>query len=83
MPPTPPLRAVADPAVPKNPPPAKPLRAWHYVLLSLPFLGLLIPRLYAQAKPEIFGIPFFYTYQFLWIPLSSALTATVYWSIRR
>ncbi len=52
-------------------------RGW-YVLLLLPFLGLLAPVLYAKAAPELFGIPFFYWYQVLWLFASSALTALVY-----
>jgi hypothetical protein len=46
--------------------------------LLLPFLGLLAPVLYAKAAPELFGIPFFYWYQVLWLFASSALTALVY-----
>ena len=63
--------------------PAKQLRPWHYCLLAVPFVGLLWPPIYAKWTPEIFGIPFFYAYQFLWIFLSSGLTALVYRSITK
>jgi hypothetical protein len=39
------------------------MRRW-YLLLILPFLGLLYPPLYATEDPELFGFPFFYWYQF-------------------
>lgn len=48
------------------------------LLLALPFLGLLAPVAYARATPYLFGWPFFYWYQFVWIPLSAACTGTVY-----
>jgi len=62
-------------------PPARPLRPGHYCILALPFLGLLWPPFYSRWTPEVFGIPFFYVYQFAWIPVSAALTAVVYRNI--
>lgn len=52
-------------------------RTW-YVLLALPFLGLLFPGLYARAEPSLGGLPFFYWYQFAWLIFSSLCTALVY-----
>ena len=52
-------------------------RRW-YILLALPFLGLLIPPIYARKTPELFGFPFFYWYQFAWVILAAALTVLVY-----
>jgi hypothetical protein len=49
-----------------------------YLLLLLPYLGLCFPGLYAHATPVLFGFPFFYWYQFLWIGLASLLIAIVY-----
>lgn len=63
--------------------PASALCAWHYCALALPFVGLLYPPLYARLTPVIFGLPFFYAYQFIWIGVSVGLTALVYWSIRK
>jgi hypothetical protein len=48
------------------------MRRW-YLLLALPFLGLLYPPLYATEDPELFGFPFFYWYQFAWVPLTAGL----------
>jgi Protein of unknown function (DUF3311) len=56
---------------------------WWYGLLVLPFLGLLYPPLYATRDPEIAGIPFFYWYQFAWVPLTALLTFLVYRRTRR
>jgi hypothetical protein len=53
------------------------MRRW-YLLLALPFLGLLYPPLYAAEDPELFGFPFFYWYQFAWVPLTAGLTYFVY-----
>jgi hypothetical protein len=57
------------------------MRAW-YLLLLLPFLGLLYPPLYATDSPELFGFPFFYWYQFAWVPVASLLTLVVYLKTR-
>jgi uncharacterized protein DUF3311 len=51
---------------------------WWYALLLLPFIGLLTTPIYARADPELFGFPFFYWYQFAWVPLSVAITYLVY-----
>jgi hypothetical protein len=53
------------------------MRRW-YLLLVLPFAGLLYPPLYASEDPELFGFPFFYWYQLAWVPLTAALTYLVY-----
>jgi hypothetical protein len=50
---------------------------WN-LLLVLPALALLFPGVYARATPELFGIPFFYWYQFGWIILTGLITAFVY-----
>jgi Protein of unknown function (DUF3311) len=54
-----------------------------YVLLLIPFLALLWPGVYAREHPELWGVPFFYWYQFLWVILSAILTETVYAATRR
>jgi Protein of unknown function (DUF3311) len=56
---------------------------WWYALLVLPFVGLLYPPLYARHDPELFGFPFFYWYQFLWVPVAALLTWAVYRALRR
>ena len=43
-------------------------------LLVVPLLGTLFPFIYNTSDPELIGIPFFYWYQMLWIPLSVICT---------
>lgn len=57
------------------------LNPW-YLLLLVPFIAILWVPFYASSTPSLAGIPFFYWYQFLWIPLSAVLTATVYFVTR-
>ena len=52
-------------------------RKW-YLLLVLPYLGLCFPALYARSTPALWGFPFFYWYQFLWVPLTSLVIYLVY-----
>ena len=56
-------------------------RGW-LLLLLLPFAGLLYPPLYNRVDPQIFGFPFFYWYQLLWVFLTTALLGLVYWRRR-
>ena len=56
---------------------------WWYILLALPFVGLLYPSLYATDSPELFGFPFFYWYQFAWVLAAAVLTGLVYRMTRR
>jgi hypothetical protein len=56
-------------------------RLW-YLLLVVPFVGLLWVPFYADPKPELFGFPFFYWYQFAWVPLTALLTWIVYRKVR-
>ena len=51
---------------------------WWYALLALPLLGLLYPPLYARHDPELAGIPFFYWYQLMWVPIVAILSAAAY-----
>ncbi len=48
------------------------------VLLMIPIVALLWVPSYAKADPELFGFPFFFWYQFLWVFLCSGLTYTAY-----
>lgn len=42
-------------------------RGWIYLLLLLPFIGLLYPPWYNRIDPKFDGIPFFIWYQFAWL----------------
>jgi hypothetical protein len=57
-------------------------RAW-YALLLLPFAGTLIPQIYNRSEPALFGIPFFYWYQLLWVVVTAALLGIVVVATRR
>lgn len=53
---------------------AQPRRLPPKLLLLLPpYIALCFPQIYDRATPEIFGFPFFYWYQFLWVILTSTL----------
>ncbi len=49
-----------------------------YLLLALPFAGVLWVPFYNHIGPELWGIPFFYWYQLFWIPLGAVLLYPVY-----
>jgi hypothetical protein len=52
-------------------------RGWLWLLL-VPFVTLGWPPFYNTIEPDLFGIPFFYWYQFLWVFLTPVLTWLVY-----
>jgi hypothetical protein len=53
------------------------------VLLAIPVLALLVVSIYAQDGPRLWGFPFFYWYQFLWVFLASGFTYAAYALIAR
>jgi uncharacterized protein DUF3311 len=52
------------------------------LLLLIPLIGTLPPMFYNKVAPSIGGMPFFYWYQLLWIPISVTLTYIVYRATR-
>ncbi len=52
-----------------------------WLLLLLPYVGLLWVPFYNFQKPDLFGFPFFYWYQLAWVPVTSILIWIVYRSI--
>ncbi len=54
-------------------------RLWNLLLL-LPFVALLWVPFYNSIEPVLWGIPFFYWYQFLWVFLTSAI---IIWVLHR
>jgi hypothetical protein len=52
-------------------------KGWYW-LFVLPFFGVFLPWIYNPNDPEFIGIPFFYWYQMLWVPLTVILTIVVY-----
>ncbi|MGF7180024.1 DUF3311 domain-containing protein [Tunturiibacter psychrotolerans] len=57
---------------------SRPRRSRWVLLLLLPYLGLCFPIVYARSTPALWGFPFFYWYQLVWVVLASALLAIVY-----
>ncbi len=57
-------------------------RRWLWALLFAPYIGLLWLPFYNSAQPEWFGFPFFYWYQFLWVPVTSLLLYIAYRSMK-
>ncbi len=51
---------------------------WARVLLVLPFVAMLWVSSYNRLDPVLFGVPFFYWYQLLWVLLSAAVVGIVY-----
>jgi hypothetical protein len=58
----------------------RPRRAFHpvYLLLLLPLAAYSFVSLYNRIDPTLLGIPFFYWWQTLWIPLSALCIFAVY-----
>ena len=52
-------------------------RGWLW-LLAIPMLVLYVP-FYDTRDPEVFGFPFFYWFQLIWIFVSMGVTALVYY----
>ena len=53
-----------------------------WILLLVPFIGLLWVPFYNFAEPSLFGFPFFYWYQFAWVILTSFLLYLVYRALK-
>ena len=58
--------------------PANKLGALAVILLAIPCIAVLVVPLYTTVQPELFGMPFFYWWQLLWVPLSSVFIGIVY-----
>lgn len=53
-----------------------------YLLLLIPFIATLWVPFYNKMDPQLGGFPFFYWYLLLWVPISAAITAVVYYVTR-
>jgi hypothetical protein len=49
-----------------------------WLLLLAPYAGLAWVPFYNSWAPELFGFPFFYWYQLLWVPVTTLLIYLVY-----
>jgi Protein of unknown function (DUF3311) len=50
--------------------------------VAAPFIALLWVSRYASLGPRLWGIPFFYWYQMMWVPLAGVLTIIAYVLLR-
>jgi hypothetical protein len=48
------------------------------VLLAVPTIGPLLVPVYARLEPELWGIPFFFWFQFAIIPVAALFTTLAY-----
>ena len=60
----------------------EPRRHWLRILFVLPFIAMLWVPSYNRLAPELFGFPFFYWYQLLWVFIASGCTWLAYVLIR-
>jgi hypothetical protein len=56
----------------------QPKRHWLRVLFVLPFVAMLWVPSYNSAEPALFGFPFFYWYQLLWVVIAAGLAGIIY-----
>ena len=56
------------------------MHRWHWsrILLLIPFIAVLWVPFYDRAGPSLWGFPFFYWYQLLWVILSVGVIGIVY-----
>jgi hypothetical protein len=48
------------------------------VLILVPIVALMWVSSYAKREPELWGLPFFYWYQFCWVFATAILTSIAY-----
>lgn len=53
------------------------------VLLAAPLVALLWVGSYASEKPRLWGFPFFYWYQLLWVIIAATMTTVAYLLVTR
>lgn len=62
-------------------PPGKGPLVWAGVALAVAIIAPLLVWTYARTSPELWGIPFFFWYQFGLVVVSVALTSVAYWLV--
>jgi len=61
-----------------RPPMSRAKRAVWYVILFIPFFVAIWVPLFNRVEPALFGIPFFYWFQFVWIIVAAVVTGLAY-----
>ena len=52
-------------------------KRWYWLLI-IPYLAALWVPSYNRIEPDLFGMPFYYWYQLLWVVLSSVIVGVVF-----
>jgi hypothetical protein len=73
---------VPDPADVPPTPTITTRRVLAGLCIVAPFIALLWVSSYARLGPPLWGIPFFYWYQILWVLLAGGLTAIAFGLLR-
>ncbi|GAB0116978.1 DUF3311 domain-containing protein [Acidisoma sp. 7E03] len=60
------------------PKPSRPRASLWRVLLILPVIAVLAVGCFNRTTPTLWGFPFFYWYQMLWVVLCSAVVGVVF-----
>ncbi|AUG79615.1 membrane protein [Kitasatospora sp. MMS16-BH015] len=71
------------PNPPATVPVVTPERVLAVISLAVPVVALLWVSSYAKLTPKLGGVPFFYWYQIMWIPLSAVFTCAAYFLLNR
>jgi membrane protein implicated in regulation of membrane protease activity len=53
------------------------------ILVLIPVVALMLVPTYTKATPRLWGFPFFYWYQLLWLVLSTACVVAAYFLLNR
>ncbi|MFF4339835.1 DUF3311 domain-containing protein [Kitasatospora sp. NPDC001540] len=69
--------------VPGAPPAVSVARVLAGLCLLVPIVVMLWVPSYNRLAPGLGGMPFFYWYQLLWVPVSALFTGTAYLLVRR
>jgi membrane protease YdiL (CAAX protease family) len=56
-------------------------RRW-LALLVIPWIAMIWVPSYNRVDPQLWGFPFFYWYQLLWVLIGAAITALVYFKTK-
>ncbi|MDH6123327.1 DUF3311 domain-containing protein [Kitasatospora sp. GP82] len=70
-------------ASPGTVPVVTPERVLAGISLLVPIVAMLWVSSYAKVAPEAGGMPFFYWYQLLWVPVSAVFTVAAYLLLQR
>jgi len=74
------------PTDPGSPDPRWRLTPTKYAVTAILGVGIVVPLLvptYDRVDPRLFGFPFFYWYQLLWVFGAAALCGVAFWLLQR